>query len=64
MLEYYTGLMEDAGEMFLPADQPHASDDWMEFCSDLGATWLYERNLGPEDGWDPNMERVRRGPPR
>jgi hypothetical protein len=63
MLEYYTGLTEEPGELFLPADQPHASDDWAEFCSDLGATWLYERNLTPESGWSLTMERVRRGPP-
>lgn len=63
MLEYYTGLREEPGELFLPADQPHASDDWSEFCSDLGTTWLYERNLDPEDGWDLNMDRVRSGPP-
>ncbi|MEF8906510.1 MAG: LLM class flavin-dependent oxidoreductase [Haloarculaceae archaeon] len=63
MLEYYTGLTEEPGELFLPADQPHASDDWAEFCSDLGATWLYERNLAPESGWSLTMERVRKGPP-
>lgn len=63
MVEYYHGLTEVPGELFLPADPPHASDDWIELCNDLGATWLYSRNLDPEEGWDLDMERVRNGPP-
>lgn len=63
MAEYYHGLSEEAGELFLPADPPHASGGWEDVCRDVGVTWLYTRNLDPENGWDLNMDRVRTGPP-
>lgn len=62
MVEYYHGLSEESGELFLPADPPHASEDWIDFCKDIGITWLYARNLDPENGMDLNMEWVRNGP--
>lgn len=63
MVNYYHGASEATGEVFLPADPPHASAEWIDFCRDLGATWLYSRCLTPESGWDLNMERIRNGPP-
>ena len=64
MVEYYAQQAEDVGAVFLPADPPHASREWIDFCADLGATWVYTRNLDPESGWELTMERVRAGPPR
>jgi hypothetical protein len=63
MAAYYRDVADDPGELFLPADPPHATGDWPALCRDLGATWLYTRNLDPEHGWDLTMERVRDGPP-
>lgn len=63
MVAYYQGLSEESGELLLPADPPHATQDWIPFCRELGATWLYTRNIDPEHGWELTMERVREGPP-
>lgn len=63
MVEYYFEHSDGGGELFLPTDPPHAADDWLDFCENLGATWLYTRNLDPENGMELSMERVRRGPP-
>lgn len=64
MVEYYLERADDDVEVFLPADPPHASGNWIEFCESLGATWVYTRNVDPESGWTLSMERVRSGPPR
>jgi hypothetical protein len=64
MVEYYTELTEDSGELFLPIDQPQAVDDWLAFCRDVGATWLYDRTIDDDGGWELTIERVRRGPPK
>lgn len=63
MVEYYFNRADGDGELFLPIDPPHASSDWMDFCADIGSTWLYERNLDPDDGMSLRMELVRNGPP-
>ncbi len=63
MVEYYAEQTEDMGEVFLPADPPHESENWIDFCEDLGATWVYTRNKDPETGWKLNMEQIRHGPP-
>lgn len=63
MVEYYLERAGDESDLFLPADPPHASGDWIEFCEGIGATWVYTRNLDPETGWNLTMERVRDGPP-
>lgn len=63
MIECYAEQAEEFGEVFLPADPPHASTDWIDFCRDLGATWVYSRNIDNETGWELNMEQVRDGPP-
>lgn len=63
MIDYYTEVADGPGEILLPADPPHAGDEWLDFCAELGATWVYTRTLDPETGWDLTMERVRRGPP-
>lgn len=63
MVDYYHDVSEESGELFLPLDPPHASAGWIDFCRDLGATWLYSRSLTAETGWDLTMDRIRDGPP-
>lgn len=63
MVTYYRDVADGSGELFLPLDPPHASDEWIDFCDGLGATWLYARPQDPDGGWDLTMERVRAGPP-
>lgn len=63
MVDYYRQLSDDPKELFLPGDPPHADDDWIDFCRDVGATWLYTRNVDPADGWTLTMDRVQTGPP-
>jgi hypothetical protein len=64
MVEYYVEQAGGDGDIFLPADPPHASEDWFSVCECLGATWVYTRNVDPESGWELSMERIRAGPPR
>jgi hypothetical protein len=61
MVEYYFESVGGTGDLFLPADPPHASDGWIDFCRDIGATWVYTRNLDPEDGWELSLDRIRTG---
>lgn len=63
MAEYYHSLLEDPKELFLPADPQHATENWIDFCHDVGATWVYTRNVDPEKGWTLTMERIQKGPP-
>lgn len=63
MADYYRTRSDESGELFLPSDPPHADDGWLEFCEEVGATWVYARNVDPEAGWELTMERVREGPP-
>lgn len=63
MVAYYRDRSDGAGELFLPADPPHATEDWIDLCDELGVSWLYTRKLDPEAGWDLDMERIRAGPP-
>lgn len=66
MLDYYQGIADDPGEVFLPADPPHASSDWVDVCTELGATWLLTRNTRTRDAageLNLDMQRIREGPP-
>lgn len=63
LVEYYTVRADAPGEVLLPADPPHADDDWLTFCRDVGATWVYSRCFDTNGDWDLSMERVKRGPP-
>lgn len=63
LVDYYIEQAGGDGDIFLPADPPHAADDWFNFCESLGASWLYTRNVDPNTGWELNMERIRAGPP-
>jgi len=63
MVEYYFERAEGSGELFLPADPPHASEGWIDFCEDIGATWVYTRNKDPKRGWDLTVDRIQNGPP-
>lgn len=66
MLEYYHGITDEPGDIFLPLDPPGSSADYVDVCVDLGVTWFYTRDLlAPEYTEDPArmMERIRQGPP-
>lgn len=63
LLEFYRGLTDDPGEILLPADPPHASSDWIDYCADLGATWLYTTNRDTSGEWNVDIETIQEGPP-
>ena len=63
LVEYYRDRAAEPGDVLLPADPPHADDDWWGFCRAVGATWAYTRNIDPEEGWRLDEALVRRGPP-
>lgn len=63
MIEYYRERADELGTILLPADPPHADEDWLPFCRELGASWVYTRNVHPEDGWELDRELIRQGPP-
>lgn len=63
MVDYYRDQTDEPGEILLPADPPHADDDWLSHCRDVGATRAYTRCLDAEGDWDLTKERVRQGPP-
>jgi hypothetical protein len=55
---------EGRQELFLPLDPPGVdTDEWLAVCRDVGATWVYARNVDPESGWELTMDRIREGPP-
>lgn len=64
MLEYYQDIADDPGDVFLPADPPHRSSEWLQTCNDLGVTWLYTRPRDASGQWELSMDRIRRGPPK
>lgn len=63
MLDYYHGLTDTPGDIFLPADPPHRSSGWVDLCEERGVTWLYTRPRDESGEWDLSMERIREGPP-
>lgn len=63
MLDYYRGLTDGSGEVFLPADPPHRSSTWLETCGELGATWVYTRPRDQSGEWALSMDLIREGPP-
>lgn len=66
MLEYYHGLTDEPGDIFLPLDPPGSSAEYVDVCTDLGVTWFYTNELiSAEYAGDLTgmMERIRQGPP-
>ena len=63
MLDYYQGLTDDQGDVFLPANPPHRSPEWVDLCKERGVTWLYTRPKDESGEWDLTMERISGGPP-
>lgn len=66
MLEYYHDHTDEPGEIILPIDPPDASSEYVDVCTDLGATWLYARDLmNPKFSEDLSLaaNRIREGPP-
>jgi hypothetical protein len=59
----YIEQEEGLGGGFLPADPPYPSADWISFCAEIAASWVYTRNVDPEIGWVLLMERIRTEPP-
>lgn len=63
MINYYSGLTDDPGDIFLPADPPHRSSDWLELCRELGVAWVYTRPRDQSGDWTLSMDLIRAGPP-
>lgn len=63
MLDYYRGMRDDPGEIFLPIDKPQMPSDFKEVCKEVGATWLLTTSLLDGDTHAQNVERIREGPP-
>ena len=61
-VEHYRALADEPREIWLPLSPPNASDDYVDRCRDLGATWLYRTKVGTE--WSISIEAIRQGPPR
>ncbi|MDX1467868.1 MAG: LLM class flavin-dependent oxidoreductase [Acidimicrobiia bacterium] len=60
MVDYYTSLTDQPGEIFLPANPEGASSEWADLAEGLGATWLY---TAKHDGsWTLDLDVIRRGP--
>ena len=60
MVDFYTSIADEPGEIFLPA---HPSDDgsgWPRFAAGLGATWLYSAKMDGE--WVIDSKSIERGP--
>lgn len=67
LLECYHDHTDQPGEIMLPLDPPGAGPDYRDVCRELGATWLYARDLREQDYVShPSraLERIREGPPR
>lgn len=65
MMAYYNSVADDPGEVMLPLDPPHGPPNWRAFCEDLGATWLYSRELRPPkyvENREQVLEYIRGGP--
>ncbi len=63
LVAYYRGVADDPGEVILPVDPPEASDDFIDVCLDVGATWLLTTGLLGPDSHEENLNRIREGPP-
>lgn len=62
LVEYYRGIADDPGEIFLPAP-PDEVSEWIDVCTELGVDWLITRPKEPYGEWNLSMEQVRAGPP-
>ncbi len=55
LLNYYSKLTEDPGEIFLPY-RP-GNNSYQDLCQELGATWFLVTHIN-------NLEEIRKGPPK
>ena len=62
-MEYYHGLTDDPGDVFLPVDFPGAPADSLELYDDLGGTWALTTTWDESRRYNPSMEGIREGPP-
>lgn len=66
LLAFYHEQTEEPGEIQLPMDPPGASSDYLDICRELGATWVFARDLR-DTKYRSNsamaMDRIRQGPP-
>ena len=62
MLGWYHSITDDPGDIFMPYSPPGASDEYIDLCLELGATWFYtapkRECLDDIEGW------IRQGPPK
>lgn len=61
LVDYYRNLTDDPGDIVL-IDVPSTPPDFIDFCRDLGVTWLLslvDASASPTE----NVERIRHGPP-
>lgn len=66
LLAYYHEQTDAPGEIMLPMDPPGASAEYLDVCRELGATWVFARDLR-ETKYRSNtalaMDRIMEGPP-
>lgn len=63
LLDYYHAHTDELGEIVLPLDPPHRSPEWVQWCKDRGATWLYARPKDDAGEWHLTKDWIRQGPP-
>lgn len=72
MMEFYHAVDDDPGEIVLPIDPVGGSQEYVETCKEMGATWLltthaeaiYSADETTRDTSEFSLEaRIRRGPP-
>lgn len=72
MMEFYHGITDEPGDIVLPIDPVGASSEYVETCTELGATWLLtthadEIYAADESRRDTSAfsieEQIRQGPP-
>lgn len=62
MVEYYHDLADDPGMIFLPANPPHRSSNWLEQLRDLSVAWAYTRPRDESGEWYLDGDLIRDGP--
>jgi hypothetical protein len=63
MVEYYHSIVDESGELFLPADPQDRGSDWSSQCKQLGASWVYFRPKRESGEWYLDEQYIRQGPP-
>lgn len=62
MLNYYHGVTDDPGDIFLPRNPPDPPHDYLKRCRDSGVTWLYTRGIIRPGDPDETLRRIAQGP--